>query len=62
MFVTALFVQALLAGEAVPDASTPPQPPPLERVPRIIHQTWKSETLPPRWVNVSEGCKQMNPD
>ena len=33
-----------------------------ERVPRILHQTWKSETLPPKWVNVSQGCRDMNPD
>ncbi|TCD68214.1 hypothetical protein EIP91_011386 [Steccherinum ochraceum] len=34
----------------------------VERIPRIIHQTWKSETLPPKWVNVSQGCRDMNPD
>ena len=33
-----------------------------ERVPRIIHQTWKSETLPDKWVNVSQGCRDMMPD
>lgn len=34
----------------------------VERIPRLIHQTWKSETLPPKWVNVSQGCRDMNPD
>lgn len=34
----------------------------VERIPRIIHQTWKSETLPPRWTNVSQGCRDMMPD
>ncbi len=33
-----------------------------ERIPRIIHQTWKSETLPPRWANISQECRDMNPD
>ncbi|RPD67226.1 hypothetical protein L226DRAFT_565966 [Lentinus tigrinus ALCF2SS1-7] len=33
-----------------------------ERVPRIIHQTWKSETLPAKWANVSQGCRDMMPD
>ncbi|CAL1700843.1 unnamed protein product [Somion occarium] len=34
----------------------------VERIPRIIHQSWKSETLPARWVNVSQGCRDMMPD
>ncbi|KZV76137.1 glycosyltransferase family 32 protein [Peniophora sp. CONT] len=33
-----------------------------ERIPRIIHQTWKTETLPERWQNVSDGCRQLMPD
>ncbi|KAI0269114.1 hypothetical protein BC834DRAFT_820308 [Gloeopeniophorella convolvens] len=33
-----------------------------ERIPRIIHQTWKSETLPDRWKAVSEECRAMMPD
>ena len=33
-----------------------------ERIPRIIHQTWKSETLPAKWANVSQGCRDMMPD
>ena len=33
-----------------------------ERIPRIIHQTWKSETLPEKWQAVSEGCRSMMPD
>ena len=23
----------------------------VEHIPRILHQTWKSETLPPKWTN-----------
>ena len=33
-----------------------------ERIPRILHQTWKSETLPAKWENVSQGCRDMMPD
>ena len=33
-----------------------------ERIPRIIHQTWKSETLPAKWADVSQGCRDMMPD
>ncbi|KAI0677559.1 nucleotide-diphospho-sugar transferase [Trametes maxima] len=33
-----------------------------ERIPRIIHQTWKSETLPVRWANISQECRDMMPD
>jgi len=33
-----------------------------ERIPRIIHQTWKSETLPDKWKAVSEGCRALMPD
>ena len=34
----------------------------VERVPRIIHQTWKTETLPEKWAEVSEHCREMMPD
>ena len=33
-----------------------------ERIPRIIHQTWKTETLPAKWAEVSEHCREMMPD
>ena len=33
-----------------------------ERIPRILHQTWKTETLPTRWKGVSDGCREMMPD
>ena len=33
-----------------------------ERIPRIIHQTWKTETLQDKWANVSQGCRDMMPD
>ncbi|EMD36796.1 glycosyltransferase family 32 protein [Gelatoporia subvermispora B] len=39
--------------------STSPSP---ERIPRIIHQTWKSEELPDTWANLSQGCRDMMPD
>lgn len=34
----------------------------VERVPRIIHQTWKSETLPTEWTGISHACREMMPD
>jgi len=33
-----------------------------ERVPRILHQTWKSETLPPKWTKISQHCRDIMPD
>ncbi|WFD19266.1 hypothetical protein MCAP1_001489 [Malassezia caprae] len=35
---------------------------PEEKVPRIIHQTWKTEELPPRWKEVREACRAMMSD
>ena len=34
----------------------------VERIPRIIHQTWKTETLPDRWKDISQECRDMMPD
>jgi len=34
----------------------------VERIPRILHQTWKSETLPLRWKDISQECRDMMPD
>lgn len=34
----------------------------VQHIPKIIHQTWKTETLPPRWQNLSQGCREMMPD
>lgn len=34
----------------------------VERVPRILHQTWKSETLPPKWTKISQHCRDIMPD
>lgn len=33
-----------------------------EKVPRILHQTWKSETLPERWREPSQHCRDLMPD
>lgn len=35
---------------------------PNEKIPRIIHQTWKTEILPDRWRIVSQGCRDLMPD
>ena len=34
----------------------------VERIPRIIHQTWKTETLPARWRGISQACRDMMSD
>ncbi|CUA69060.1 Inositol phosphoceramide mannosyltransferase 3 [Rhizoctonia solani] len=36
--------------------------PKTEVIPRIIHQTWKTDTLPERWQGVSKTCRDMMPD
>jgi mannosyltransferase OCH1-like enzyme len=33
-----------------------------EKIPRIIHQTWKTDILPERWVAVREACIKLLPD
>ena len=33
-----------------------------EKIPRIIHQTWKNDTLPERWATVRKDCERMLPD
>jgi mannosyltransferase OCH1-like enzyme len=32
------------------------------RIPRIIHQTWKTDVLPERWEAVRQGCVDLHPD
>ncbi|KAI5478283.1 MFS transporter [Pseudohyphozyma bogoriensis] len=38
--------------------TTTPQP----RIPRIIHQTWKTADVPERWAKVRQGCLDLHPD
>jgi mannosyltransferase OCH1-like enzyme len=33
-----------------------------EKVPRIIHQTWKTDVLPERWQVVRQKCMAMHPE
>lgn len=35
---------------------------PPEKIPRIIHQTWKTDVLPSRWADVRKVCAEMMPD
>lgn len=54
-------VQRGLLNSTVPrqdGASSTPQP----RIPKIIHQTWKTDVLPERWDNVRKGCMDLHPD
>jgi mannosyltransferase OCH1-like enzyme len=34
----------------------------IERIPRIVHQTWKTAQIPEKWIPARESCKAMNPD
>lgn len=34
----------------------------VERIPRILHQTWKTEILPEKWRGISQECRDMMPD
>ncbi|KAH9951652.1 hypothetical protein B0H21DRAFT_716901 [Amylocystis lapponica] len=34
----------------------------VERIPRIIHQTWKTDTIPSKWAEISQQCRDMMPD
>jgi mannosyltransferase OCH1-like enzyme len=34
----------------------------IERIPRIIHQTWKTENIPDKWKSVSQSCRSLMPD
>ncbi|WFC94587.1 hypothetical protein MBRA1_001220 [Malassezia brasiliensis] len=45
-----------------PDARLNATDVPIERIPRIIHQTWKTDTLPPQWAKTRAGCAAMMPD
>ncbi|KAG4304593.1 hypothetical protein PORY_001986 [Pneumocystis oryctolagi] len=33
-----------------------------EIIPRIIHQTWKNETIPEKWLKAYNHCKKLHPD
>ncbi|KAH7105503.1 nucleotide-diphospho-sugar transferase [Auriculariales sp. MPI-PUGE-AT-0066] len=33
-----------------------------ERIPRILHQTWRTEDLGERWGPISQRCREMMPD
>jgi hypothetical protein len=33
-----------------------------QKISKIIHQTWKTETLPVQWKGISQACRDMMPD
>ena len=37
-------------------------PPPLQRIPKIVHQTWKVNELPDKWEHVREQCMALHPE
>ncbi|WFC97546.1 hypothetical protein MYAM1_000260 [Malassezia yamatoensis] len=45
-----------------PDARLNTSDIPAEQIPRIIHQTWKTDNLPSRWAKTREACAAMMPD
>lgn len=48
--------------EVPPTAQRTPANSTLELIPRIIHQTWKTDALPERWKAVSQTCRTLMPD
>lgn len=34
----------------------------IEKIPRIIHQTWKTTLLPTKWAKLTSQCKSLHPD
>ena len=35
---------------------------PVQRIPKIVHQTWKVDELPDKWEHVREQCMALHPD
>jgi mannosyltransferase OCH1-like enzyme len=31
-------------------------------IPKIIHQTWKTDEIPDKWTNAVQTCKSVNSD
>ena len=44
-----------LADNIAHNASSP------ELIPRILHQTWKTDVLPEKWQGVSANCRELMP-
>lgn len=63
---SARLADAVAAGGLPPFRDNTPRPAdpnsPPEKIPRIIHQTWKDEVLPPKWQAIREECQAMHPD
>ena len=57
---TAYLTEIEVPPNAGPDNSIEAQA--REKVPRIIHQTWKTDVLPDRWKAVSETCRKLMPN
>lgn len=34
----------------------------IERIPRILHQTWRTDSLPEKWRPISQECRDFMPD
>ncbi|GAA5997348.1 uncharacterized protein JCM10292_000194 [Rhodotorula paludigena] len=44
------------------DVDASPTPMLRERIPKIIHATWKTDIVPKRWADVRQGCQDLHPD
>ena len=59
-------VNAYLSLPTLPYGTPPPSTPSteisIEKVPRIIHQTWKTTLLPTKWAKLTTQCKALHPD
>jgi mannosyltransferase OCH1-like enzyme len=49
-------------ANVLPFGSTPSNGSKVEKVPRIVHQTWKTVNIPEKWIHIRERCMAMNPE
>ncbi|KAF8529045.1 nucleotide-diphospho-sugar transferase [Hysterangium stoloniferum] len=61
-FYLRIDLSAYITPEELTDSSNNSTDHRTEFIPRIIHQTWKTETLPDRWKGVSQSCRDLMPD
>lgn len=49
---------AVLANRSAPEGADQPR----SQIPKVIHQTWKTEELPERWRASRQQCMDLHPD
>ncbi|GAA5837334.1 hypothetical protein JCM9279_005656 [Rhodotorula babjevae] len=50
------------SSTAVDTAAAAAEPEHKQKIPKIIHATWKTDTVPVRWAEVRQGCIDLHPD